>query len=144
MIVIVNNKSVLFRLSMCTVTLTRSSGRPDRNTSTKYLRRSRRAYIKNINWHTILLKLVLVSGCVVSLNFYGVFHNSPDDISMNEKYVEATIKSAALALAKAMWLRNKWMSYYICIFCQTRLWVNDFGLIFVIVGMNMYSIWQVI
>jgi hypothetical protein len=49
MIVIVNNKSVLVRLSLCTVTLTRSSGRPDRNTSMKYLRRSRRAHIKYIN-----------------------------------------------------------------------------------------------
>jgi hypothetical protein len=45
MIVFVSNKSVLFRLSMCTVTLTRSPGRPDRNTSTKYLKRSRRAHM---------------------------------------------------------------------------------------------------
>jgi hypothetical protein len=44
MIIFVNNKSVLFRLYTCTVTLTRSPRKPDRNTSTKYLRRSRRAH----------------------------------------------------------------------------------------------------
>jgi hypothetical protein len=42
--VIADNRLVLFRLSSCTVTLTRNSGRSDRNTSMKYLRRSRRAH----------------------------------------------------------------------------------------------------
>jgi hypothetical protein len=61
MIVFVNNKSVLFRLFMCIVTLTRSPGKPGRNTSTKYLKRSRRAHIKYI---TPMPKILIATGYI--------------------------------------------------------------------------------
>ncbi len=41
------NKSVLFRYSLCTVTLIRSPGRTDITLSTKYLRYCRRADVHN-------------------------------------------------------------------------------------------------